>query len=514
MARDKTQHLDALRCDVLAAALAAGTFLFHILTAQGYGTFRDELYYLASVHHLDFGYVEHPPMVVLVAWVARTVLGDSLYAVRFFPALAAGVTVYLTAAMARQLGGGRWAQSMAALAVALAPGYIGLFAVLTMNAFDVLFWAMAVLVLIRILKTRDLRLWWIFGLVAGIGLQNKISILFLGFGVITGLLITRDWSHFKSPWLWLGGALTGLIFAPHLIWQVANHWPTPEFIHNATTYKNLPLSPLAFMGEQVLQMNPMSLPLWLAGLCFYLFANRGRPYRALGLAYLIVALVMISQNAKPYYLAPMYPMLFVSGALVVGLAASRRGWAWIKPVAPALLVVTGLLAAPLAKPLLPVDLLVDYAGALGIAPRTEERNELGRLPQQYADMHGWEEMAEAVAGVYHQLSPEDQSAACVLGQNYGEAGAIDFFGERYGLPPAISGHNSYFLWGPGECTGEVMIVIGDDREDLAEVFEEVTEAARFRCKNCMPYENNLPLWICRRMRRPIEEVWPGIKKFI
>src|SRR5262245_2602894 len=499
---------------ILPAVLAAATALAHIATAADpYGIFRDELYYLACAEHLDFGYVDHPPLIALIAWLARHLLGESLVALRALPALAAGGTVYLACPMARDLGGSRLGQAMAGVATALAPIYVSIFSILSMNAFDVLLWAAAALALVRILGSGSPRLWPAFGLLAGIGLLNKISILFLGAGVALGLLITPARRHIMSPRFWIAGCIVVALFAPHLIWQAAHGWPTLEFMANATREKNLPLSPLDFLSAQVLLMHPVAVPLFLAGLAFYLVVPAGRPYRALGWAFLAITAIMITQRSKDYYLSPAYTMMLAPGAVMAGRLAARRGWGWTAPVALAAIFVSGAGLAPLAKPLLPVERYVAYAAMLGVKPSTGERKELGRLPQFFADRFGWLELASDVAGAFRSLPEAERGQACIFGQNYGQAGAIDFYGRELGLPPAISGHNSYHLWGPHGCSGQVMIVIGDRRERLERFFEQIDLAATHRCGDCMPYENDKPIWICRRIKAPLDEIWPDIKHF-
>lgn len=502
-----------VRCDKAAAVLAAATTLFHLVTASGYGIFRDELYYLACSRHLDWGYVDHPPLVAASAWLVRHALGTSLLALRLWPALAAGITVLLTAAIARQLGGGRFAQSLAALAVALAPQYLGMLSIYSMNAADLVIWTALALVLVRILRTDDRRMWLLFGALAGLGLENKLSVLFLGFGVGAGLLAAGQWRHLRDHRLWLGLGLAALLFAPHIAWQMAHGWPTVEFVGRATETKILALSPVDFLAQQVMMMNPVALPLWLAGLGYFLLAAHGRPYRALGFAYLAVLLLMMMRNAKPYYLGPIYPALLAGGALIVERAARPGRWGWLRPAGVTALAVSGALLAPLAKPLLPVDAYVRYAAALGVESGTDERHRLGRLPQFFSDMHGWRQLAEAVARVHRALPVGDRTRACVFAQNYGEAGAIDFFGPSLGLPRAISGHNSYWLWGPGACDGRVIIVIGGTRDDLTPLFAGVEEGGRFDCRDCMPYEDDQILWVARGLRVPIAEIWPRTKHF-
>jgi hypothetical protein len=505
------EHLGALRPDRAVSILALASVALHVATSAGYGIFRDEMYYLACGNHLAWGYVDHPPLVALIAWLCQRTLGDSLTALRLAPALAAGGVVLLTGSLARQLGGERDAQLLAGLAVALAPIYLALASILSMNAIDILVWTATVVVVSRTLVSGDRRLWLVFGALAGIGLQNKLSMLFLGFGVAVGLLFAREWQHLRSRYLWLGGVLSALIFAPHLAWQAANGWPTAEFIQRAATIKNVAFSPMEFLTQQTLQMNPLTLPLWAAGLVFLIVGRQARSVRALGWAFVAVLAVMLSRSAKPYYLAPAYPILFAAGAVLVERLSARRPW--LVRSAIVLVGVSGSALAPIAKPLLPVDSYVAYRDALGLAPGTDERKELDRLPQFFADMHGWEDMARAVAGVYAALPSEERKSACVFGQNYGQAGAIDYFRGTYELPPAISGHNNYWLWGPGSCSGDVLIIIGGDRSDHEGAFESVSEAARFDCTDCMPYEDDQPLFVARGLQAPIAQVWPQTRHF-
>lgn len=511
--RDQPGTSSTGRDALVAAVLGATTTLLHMLTAHdGYGLFRDELYYLANAEHPGWGYVDHPPMIGWITWVARHLLGDSMTALRLLPALAAGATVVLACLMARSLGGGRFAQLLAGLATALAPVYVGLFGYLSMNAFDVAFWAVLWLILLRLLGTGDLHLWLPFGVVAGIALENKISPLFLGFGVVAGLVVTPSWEHLRSRWLWLGGAAAGLLFLPHLLWQAANGWPTLTFMAHAAGFKNLPLSPAAFLAEQGLQMSPLMAPVALLGLWQLLAARDGRPYRPLGWALLAILLVMLATRAKAYYFAPTYTLLFAAGAAALEGLTATRGWRLLRPLALAA-ALAGLALAPLAKPLLPVEGFLAYQRALGRASRQAERNALGRLPQFFADRLGWRQLAETVAGVFRALPPVDQERACVFAQDYGQAGAIDFYGRKLGLPPALSGHNSYFLWGAHGCTGEVVLVIGDHREELEELFGSVELGATSHCSDCMPYESELPVWICRGLEAPFGELWPRVAHY-
>ena len=489
------------------------TLALQLATYPGYGYFRDELYYLASAEHLGFGYVDHPPMIGLMAWLLRSTLGDSLFAVRLLPAIVHAVNVALAALLAREMGGKRYAQFGAALATALAPAYVGICGVFSMNAFDILFWAALWLISARALRTGNTRLWLSFGLVAGAGLQNKISVLFLAFGVVAGLLVSRRWRVFRSWHLWAGGGVAGLIFLPHIIWQWHFGWPTLEFMANATRGKNVSLPPAEFLAQQVIYMNALAAPLWILGLAGLLAFRRLRVLQPIGWAYLAVLGVMLLTSAKPYYLAPSYTALFAAGAV----ALEAIPWPTLGTLARAamliLVVAGGALSLPLVKPVLPTDAFLRYSAALGVAPEIGERHEMGRLPQHFADMLGWPELAANVARVYDALPAADRERACVFAQNYGEAGAVDVLGAPLGLPRAISGHNSYFLWGPRGCTGDVVIAIGGERKDYEEAFASVEQAAVHTCVDCMPYENNLPIWVARGARLPLAALWPRVKHF-
>lgn len=476
----------------------------HLVTITGYGWFRDELYYVACGEHLDFGYVDHPPLVALIARVTQ-LLGGSLTVTRLPSILAGLAVIWLCGRIARELGGGPWAQGMAALCALVAPVYLFLFHVFSMNAFDVLFWTLGAWIVARIAGGGDPRLWLLFGAVCGLGLQNKHSLLFFGFGVFAGLLLTPERRHFRERWIWLGGAIAVLLFLPHVIWQVVNGWPTAEFVRNATAFKNVALSPLAFFVEQVMQMHPLTFPVWLAGLV-WLFRSR---YRVMAWIYVAAFLVLITQSSKPYYLAPAYPPLFAAGAVAIESRLRRPA---LRKALPALLLLGGAVTAPLTLPLLPVGMFTRYASALGLGMSAVERHEMGELPQHFADMHGWKEMVAEVARVYRSLPPEERAKAGIYGQNYGEAGAVDVLGRRYGLPKASSGHNSYFLWGP-RTSGETLIIIGGDAEDHLQAFKDVRQAGEIRCGLCMPYENNQAVWIARGLKAPIDQIWPMTKHY-
>jgi len=494
--------------------LALLTVLVHFLANGGYGYFRDELYYMACGRHLAWGYVDQPPFVALMAVVTRHLLGTSLFALRFFPALCGGLLVLLTGLMAREMGGGRYAQILAAVAVMVAPVYLAIGNYFSMNCFDQVFWALAGYIVIRILKQDNPKLWLLFGLVAGVGLMNKYSMGFLGLGIVIGLVMTPARRQLLSKWLWLGGAIAFLIFLPHILWEIHYGFPSLEFIHNATTLKNLPQTPLQFMTACTLGVGLFSLPIWLAGLGFFFLGNDGKRFRLFGWVFVSILALFLLTKAKPYYLAPAFLFLLAGGAVAIAEVIRRRNLNWLRRASIVALLAGGVMTAPFVLPVLPVESFIKYQAWMGVKPPREERGKTGKLPQQYADMFGWENMTATVAKVYDSLSSEDKRKCVIGASNYGEAGAIDFFGKKYGLPNAISSHNSYWMWGPGDKPSEILIVVGGNPKDYHAIYADVEQAATITSEYAVPYETDLPVYVCRRPKTTLQQVWPHLKKFI
>lgn len=495
----------------------AAKILLHLTAITEYGYFRDELYYMACSENLAFGYVDQPPLSILLLRIARTLFGDSLLAIRLLPMLAGAAVVLLTMLIARELGGGRLAQGLAAVAVLVAPINLGVDHFFSMNSFDILFWVLAAYLVILLLKENRTRDWVALGCCLGLGLLNKISMLWFGAALAAGLLLVpqRRLLATRGPWLAAGCAM--LLFLPHLIWQIANGWPTLEFMHNATTRKMVAVGPVDFFARQILVHQPLNLLIWLPGLLALLLARRFQPFRLLGWMYVIVAVILlVNGTSRPNYLSPAYPMLFAAGAVLHESWLSRERWRWLRVPAFALLLLGGAATLPLALPVLPVETFIRYEAALGVRPPSAERDAPGALPQHYADMHGWPEMAETVAQVYQSLPAEQQQKATIFAQNYGQAGAIDFFGARYGLPKAISGHNNYWLWGPERSGGDgsVIIVIGGDEAEMRTQFASVERAATIQHPYARRFESNLPVYVCRGLQIDIAEAWPMLKRFI
>ena len=497
----------------IVLAIAAAKFLIHLYAGRHYGYFVDELYYLACSRHLAWGYVDQPPLIALVAWLVRAVLGQSLAAIRLLPALAGVAEVLLTVLIARELGGKRFAQALAALSVLVAPAILGVDALLTMNAFEPLFWTGCAYLAIRIIKTGNTKLWIWFGLLAGFGLENKYSMLIFGAGLVLGLLLSSERGVLWNRWLWLGGAIALLIFVPNLIWNIQHHFPFLEVQANIRANgRDVPLGTRAFFAQEILLMLPLSAPIWLGGLWFYFFTAAGKPFRPIGWAWIFSAALIVILSPRVYYLFPAFPVLFAGGGVLWEHWLARPKLAWIRFAYPALMLMGGALLAPLAIPVLPPETYIRYTKAIGLEQPRIENHRLGPLPQIFADQFGWEEMAAEVARVYNGLPPEVRPRTAVFAQTYGQAGAIDMFGPKYGLPPAVSGHQNYFLWGSRGYTGESMIVLDDSEEKLKELFTSVQKAGHVEHPYSMPY-NHFDVFYCRGMHPPLSELWPQLKKW-
>src|SRR3984957_12515766 len=256
----------AFSAAAILAALAVAKLLLQLTGIRHYGFFRDELFYLACGEHLAWGYVDQPPLIALVAWFERHAFGGSLAAVRILPALCGAGVVFLTGILTREVGGGRFAQFLAAVALLFAPAYLAFDSFLSMNAFEPLFWLLCAWMAVHIAKGGSPKWWLAVGAVAGTCLENKHSMLVFGLALVGGLLLSRQWDLFRSPWIWLGGVLALAIFLPNLVWEARHGWPQIEVVRNAQLYKNLPPSPPRFLADQIAFLNPMAFPVWLAGL--------------------------------------------------------------------------------------------------------------------------------------------------------------------------------------------------------------------------------------------------------
>lgn len=497
------------------AIIAATAFLIQILTAARYGYFRDELYYIDCARHLAWGYVDQPPLIALITWIELHLTGASLHSLRFLPIISGTLTVWMAGRFARALGAGSIGQSFAALAVLISTGFLMMFHLLTMNAFEPLLWTAAAYIVVRIIQTGNEKLWLWFGVVAGIGILNKWSMLFFGTGVFLGIVLTAHRRLLASKWIWIGFAIAMLFWLPNVIWNVQHHWPFLELMRNVrSSGRDVTHSLLPFLLDQAVFMNLVTAPLWLAG-AVWLFWGKGQDqagrYRILGWIYLFLLLFFVYGKGKSYYLWPIYPLMFAAGGVAIEQWTTHARL--LRPIYFAIMVLGGALLLPLAIPVLSPEALIRYQDTLHLAPPAIEHQSNGPLRHQlFADMFGWDEMAKETAQAYSNLPPDVRAKTAIAGSNYGEAGAIDLFGPKYGLPAAISAHQTYWFWGPGNYTGESILLLGTSQADAraqcgtADVVGRVTH----------PYsreDEHFDIYWCHPLKLNLQQDWSLTKHF-
>lgn len=497
----------------LVAYISAALLVLHLLTASRYGYFGDEMYHLACGEHLAWGYVDQPPLIALVAWLVRHTLGTSLLAIRFVPALAGAATVLVTGAIARELGGGRFAQALAALCVACSSVYLVINYLFSMNSWEPLLWMACAYVVILIIKTGNQKLWLWFGLLSGIGLENKYSMAVFGFGIVVGLLLTPERKALAHKWIWLAGALAFAIFLPNLLWNFQHHFPFLELMRNIrASGRDVVLGPAQYVLQQIMIMNPLTFPVWLTGIVYLFFSRKATPYRLLGWTFAAVFAAFFVLHGKDYYTSPVYPMVLAAGAVALESVTRNRPGIWGRVIFLMLLLAATAAIIPLNLPLLSPNRLVRYVEAFPLKPRASEKaHARAELPHYFAWQFGWPEMVREVARIYHSLPPDEQAKTAIIGNNFAESGAIDLLGPKYGLPKSIGGHQSYWLWGPRNYTGEIMIVLGDQPEALKQWCNKVDVAAQPPNIPYLAAFERHPVLLCRGMKQNLQQAWPKLK---
>ncbi len=494
--------------------MSAVLLVLHCIFNNRYDFFRDEFDYLACARHLGWGYVDQPPLIPWLTRLSLMTLGDSLRAIRFLPALFMSLTIVLTGQIARELGGRTFALICAAAAVFAAPQYLSNGSILTTNCLEPLLWSGCAYFAILATKREDPHYWLWFGVVAGIGMQEKYSIAVFCFGIVVGLLLTEQRRVLLNKWIWLGGASAFFIFLPNLLWNIHYHFPFVQLMHNIKAEgRDVVLGPLQYFLQQCLLLQPIVAPLWITGVLALLFWKPFRALRFLGLAYLVSLTMFILLHGKNYYLSPIYPMLLAAGSVVLERGLEKRPLSFLKPVAVTLILVGGAWLAPLAMPILPVDQFIAYQQKLPLkVPHTEHSHMAAVLPQHYADQFGWHEIVSEVALAWNRIPENERSDCGIFAQDYGAAGAIDWYGPAYGLPPSLSGHQTWFLWGPRGYSGNCLIVLDDSRERLESLYQDV-ELVGNSPDNPYALEKDIPVFVCkgRKSGESLAQIWPRLK---
>lgn len=501
-------------------AIALAKLVFHIYFNNRYGYFRDEFDYMSCGDHLQWGYVDQPPLIPFLTHVSRALLGDSLRSIRFLPALASSLLVVQAAVTARQLGGRRYAMLLTALCVALAPLYLSNGGLLGTNILEPNLWLGCAQFVILAIQRGNPRYWIGFGIVAGLGMEEKYTIAVFGLGIVVGLLLTEQRRTFLNSWIWLGGLVAFLIFLPNLLWNLRNNWPFLQLIRAIRAEgRDVVFGPVQYFFQQMVITSPFATPVWLAGLFALLFWRPLRPYRVLGWGYLVSYTVIYLQHGKNYYLGPIYPMLFAAGAVAIESALqlpreSPSFRTWLKPVIAGVVAVSGIYLTPMVVPVLSPERFLAYAKTLPFKlPVNEYAHARAALPQWFADQFGWKEIADETVVAWNRISPAERADCGIFAQDYGQAGAIDFFGRQEGLPGAMSGDRTYWLWGPHNYSGDCMIVL-DDRQNVLERYWNRVEFVGRSAANDWALEQQIPVFLCRGKKFDSwANVWPHLKRW-
>jgi hypothetical protein len=499
----------------LVWAIALAKIIFHVYFNNRYGYFRDEFDYIACGNHLAWGYVDQPPLIPFLIHVSRALLGDSLRSIRFIPALASSLLVVQTALIAREFGGRRFALLLSAITVVIAPQYLSNGSLLTTNCLEPNLWMGCAYFAILAIKRNNSRYWLWFGVIGGLGLEEKYTIALFGFGIVVGLLLTEHRRFLLEKWFWLAGIAAFLAFLPNLLWNIHYRWPFLQLMRNIRADgRDVVLGPLGYFIQQTILVHPVTAPIWITGLVALFFSERFRPYRPLGWSYLVCYVILFALHGKNYYLAPAYPMLLAAGAVVIDFGFDRPAYAWLKPVTVIVLLAGGAYLAPVTVPILSPDHFLAYMKTLPFKlPVMEHQHERAVLPQWYADQFGWQEIVDETALAWNQIPQAERAGCAIFAQDYGQAGAIDFLGRSYGLPPALSGHQTYFLWGPRGYPGECMIILGESKEVLERYFASV-QFVGISPDNPYALEEGIGVDICRDPKfGTLAQLWPKLKKW-
>jgi 4-amino-4-deoxy-L-arabinose transferase-like glycosyltransferase len=481
--------------------IAVGTVAAHVATGGQYGFDRDELMALGDARHLAWGYVTYPPMTPFFARMALVLFGTSLVGFRFFAAVAQAVALILTGLMTKKLGGGKWAQLVATLAGV--PFCLGGGALMQYVSFDYVCWVLVAYAMLSLLNSEDARCCLGLGAGIGLGMMAKYTMGFLAMGVVAGVLLTRERRHLRSGWLWCGVLLAVAIFLPNFLWQSQRNFISLEFlksIHKRDVQAGV--TDWFLLGQA--KMTLLALPLAMAGIYFYLFTKKGKRYRALGWMYAVPLALFLLMRGRDYYLAPAYPMLYAAGAVwgeqwlatLQGESARRvRAVTWVA------LVADVTIAAAVALPIAPVNSTWWKMAA--------------KVDITFSDEIGWPEFVQTVAQVRDQLPAEERARAGILAGNYGEVDALNLYGEKYGLPRAISGVNSSWERGYGDAA-QTVIVAGYSREALEKHFASCQVAAHSWNQYGVANEETTEhpdIFVCRGLQESWAEFWKGMRKF-
>jgi 4-amino-4-deoxy-L-arabinose transferase-like glycosyltransferase len=498
----------------LVAVCATVKFAIHILTGSNYGYFCDELYTIALSKHLAFGYIDLPPLVPLLVAASRAVLGESLLALHIVPALAGSATLVFACLITRELSGKLFATGLTALGFLIAPVWLILDSFFCYDSIDQLVLAIFLFLLVRYIRTGNRKLWVTLGLTAGIACMTKTTILYLGPGLVIALFASKYRRDLLTPWPWIGVGLFLVILSPYLLWEHFNEWPTLEYWAHYGSRTLYHASIPEYFLNIVLTMNPVLFPLLGIGLYRIFRRFDGINYSFLGIMFMVTLILLFTLHARAFMLAELFIPLIASGSVFMEEKLSGSGWRkGVRVAIVTCMAAGGILVTPSAVPMLPVKLLPSYAKAFGFLykPVKDFNSPKSDYPQEFSNRIGWDELVQTVAAVYDTLPPEDRKKAGIWADWYGPAGAIDVLGPEYGLPHAVCGHLTYYLWGPG-YSWDVMILVTGAIEVFRPYFVDVELKAVINNEFAMPYNPNR-VYLCRTPMTSPGNIWSHLKNY-
>lgn len=479
-----------------------------------YGIFRDELYALAMSDNPAFGYLDVPPLGPFLLFLIKNIIGTSYFALHLLPAFLGCVVLCLTDSIVKKLGGGKFAKVLALLCVTMAPQFVILDSMYTYDFLDKFFWVLSLYFFVSYVKDEDKKYLFYFGIAFGLGLLTKITILFLGFTLVIALLMTKKRKMFTRPALWIAAGIALGLFLPYIIWQISRGLPFLEYYMNYASGKTYPISPLDYLVNHLLTMNPFAILVWIPGLLYFFLDKKGREFNSIPITFLLLSVLIVVLKTKYFISSPLFVFLFAGGAVGIEQFITAKRWAWVKPLTLGLIGAGSLILLPLVRPVLPVDTFIQYNSALGLSETVKyENHERVVLPQHYADRFGWQEMTDAVANVFKNLSEKEQKECVILTFNYGRAGAVEYYGKKYGLPKPVCGHLQYYLWGTLGYTGDIAIALGGNRQLLSIFYTHIDQVDTFSNPYVMQYENNIPIFLCKGPKKSLSEFLESVKVF-
>jgi hypothetical protein len=486
-------------------------FLFIYLSTfnKSYGLFIDEFYYLACANHPAFGYVDHPPLAPFFLMLIKFFFGSSIYAIRFFPAAAGAATVYLSGKLAGKMGGGKFAQITAAAASAGIPALAVFASFYSMNVFEPLLALILIFLVIDLVNKNKQANWIPIGVVMGLGMMNKHTFALVIAALLASLILTGRWKLFINKWFAAGAAIAFLIFLPNVIWQMVNNYPSLEFYRTISTKKNIYTPPLQFIIAQLITMSPFVMPVWLAGVIYLLAGKKYRMYNFISVFFLIsFAAVLFSGSSRPDRLMYIYPVVIPGGAIFFNNVINKFRLKYFRPFMLLGVLAGVILSLPLILPYYSYDSVAAYVKKTGF--NTEmEKGKKPLLPQILADRIGWEDKVKLVIDTYNKLNPEEKSRVIIACNNYGDAGAVEYYGKGLKLPPVVCAHNNYFLWSKNRLKGDILLQL--TKVEYIDGFKKRFDSVRvaegeFQSSFVSPHENNLRVLICTGPKMPLAEM--------